>query len=91
MSGTVKNRLKNLERRLFAMTPPGNDPVTFVFPDGSEMEFCNGHDALMYVLNNYKKDLRGVSIVSKHEAEDGFLQAIIATGPIDFDSMDGPR
>ena len=90
MSGAVKNRLKTLERRIFAMTPPGNDPVTFVFPDGSEMEFCNGHDALIYVLNNYKKDLREVSIVSKHEAQDGFLQAIIDAGPIDFDDLEEP-
>ena len=91
MSGTVKSRLKNLERRIFAMTPPNNDPVTFVFPDGSEMEFCSGHDALMYVLNNYKMDLRGVSIISKHEAQDGFLQAIIAGGPIDDDGWDKPQ
>lgn len=91
MSGTVKSRLKNLERRIFAMTPPSNEPVTFVFPDGSEMEFCNGHDALMYVLNNYKKDFRGVSIQSKHEAQDGFLQAIIATGSIDFDDLEEPQ
>ena len=90
MSGAVKSRLKTLERRIFAMTPPGNDPVTFVFQDGSEMEFCNGHEALIYVLNNYKRDLRGVSIVSKHEAQDGFLQAIIAAGPIDFDDLEEP-
>ena len=91
MSGTVNNRLKTLERRVFAMLPPSDDPVTFVFPDGSEMDFCNGHNALMYVLNNYKKDLREVSIVSKHEAQDGFLQAIIAGGPIDDDGWDKPQ
>lgn len=71
--------IENLKSRVFSMMPPTEKPITFIFPDGHKETFKNGHDALMFALNNpQSEDLRGVTIEPPEGDSDSFLLAIMA-------------
>ena len=81
MSG-VKNKLETLEKRLLAMIPPNSEPVVFLFPNGEEMEFCNGHDALIFAIKNRKNEgMHGVIIESKKQGVPLLAKAVLAGDP----------
>ncbi len=81
MSG-IKNKLETLEKRLLAMIPPGNEPVIFLFSNGDQMEFCNGHDALVFAIKNRgNEDMRGVIIETRKQGDPLLAKAVLAGDP----------
>ena len=80
--GGIKNKLESLEKRLLSMIPPGDEPVVFLFPNGDQMEFCNGHDALVFAIKNREnEDMRGVIIKTKKPGDPLLAKAVLAGDP----------
>lgn len=71
--------IENLKSRVFAMMPPAERQITFIFPDGHKETFKNGHEALIFAISNPRnEDLRGVTIDPPEADGDSFLLAIMA-------------
>lgn len=80
--GAIKNKLDTLEKRLYAMIPPGNEPVVFIFPDGRQMDFCNGHEALIFAIKNRKNvEMQGVTVETKKQGVPLLAKAVLAGDP----------